>query len=74
MSHILVVPEELVTKLNDAYSNSSTHDKWLAIGVDTVADMFNNIINRLNSKYKKLKIQSIRIELLMCMVVVKELS
>lgn len=63
MSHVLVVPEELMTKLRAAHSDPDTHNKWLAIGVDTVDDMLNYIINRLNNKYAKLKIQrSIRVE------------
>lgn len=41
MMHTLVIPNELEQKLIAAYGDSTTHVKWLAIGVDTVEDMKN---------------------------------
>lgn len=62
MNHILVLPEEFETNLNDAFANNDIHAKWLRIGIDTVLDMKNNIIAKLNEKYPKLNITGFRIE------------
>lgn len=35
MNHILVLPEEFETKLNEAHADSDIHEKWLQIGVDS---------------------------------------
>ena len=62
MNHILVLPEEFETNLNDAFANNDIHAKWLRIGIDTVLDMKNSIIAKLNEKYPKLNITGFRIE------------
>ena len=62
MNHILVLPEEFETNLNDAFANNDIHAKWLRIGIDTVLDMKSNIIAKLNEKYPKLNITEFRIE------------
>lgn len=62
MKHVLVVPQELDQKLQAAYADTTTHDKWLAIGVDTVDEMYERIKLRLNEKNEKLEIESVRIE------------
>ena len=62
MNHILVLPEEFEANLNDAFANNDIHAKWLRIGIDTVLDMKNSIIAKLNEKYPKLNITGFRIE------------
>ena len=62
MMHTLVIPNELEQKLIAAYGDATTHEKWLAIGVDTVEDMKNRIKDRLNENNPKLEIASIRKE------------
>lgn len=62
MMHTLVIPNELEQKLIAAYGDSTTHVKWLAIGVDTVEDMKNRIKDRLNENNPKLEITCIRKE------------
>lgn len=62
MSHILVLPEDLRVKLNAAYADATPHSKWLSIGVDTVDDMINRIVNDLNTIYPGISISSIREE------------
>lgn len=62
MGHILVLPEDLRVKLNAANLDANTHNKWLAIGVNTVDDMINRIVNDLNHAYPVLSITSIREE------------
>ena len=46
MGHILVLPEDLRVKLNAANLDANTHNKWVAIGVNTVDDMINRIVNQ----------------------------
>ena len=46
MNHILVLPEEFETKLNEAHTDNDIHAKWLQIGVDTVQDMVSRIYRR----------------------------
>lgn len=62
MIHTLVIPVELEQKLITAHADATTHNKWLAIGVDTVDDMLNRIMERLNEKNPKLEIKSVRKE------------
>lgn len=62
MNRILVVPEELENKLNEAHVNKTIHAKWLEIGIDTVQDMIDKIISELNEKYPKLRVTDYRIE------------
>ena len=62
MIHTLVIPNELEQKLIAAHANTATHNKWLAIGVDTVDDMKTRIKDRINEKNPKLEVTSIRIE------------
>lgn len=56
MIHTLVIPNELDQKLIAAHGDTETHNKWLAIGVDTVDDMKNRIKDRLNEKNPKLEV------------------
>ena len=62
MNHILVWPEEFITKLNAAHGDGDIHAKWLRIGIDTVQDMINRIISEMNERFPKLCITSYRIE------------
>ena len=62
MNHILVLPTEFETRLNESYRNEEIHNKWLEIGVDTVDDMKQRIISELNEKYPKLCIVDLRTE------------
>ena len=62
MGHILVLPEDLRAKLNAANLDANTHNKWVAIGVNTVDDMINRIVNDLNHAYPVLSITSTREE------------
>jgi len=62
MSHILVLPEDLRVKLNTSNLDVNVHNKWLAIGVNSVDDMMNRIVNDLNQAYPVLSITSIREE------------
>lgn len=62
MIHTLVIPNELDQKLIAAHGDTETHNKWLAIGVDTVDDMKNRIKDRLNEKNPKLEVTNIRME------------
>lgn len=62
MSHILVLPKDLRAKLNTAHADATTHGKWLAIGIDTVDDMINRIVDDLNTTYTGISISSIREE------------
>ena len=62
MGHILVLPEDLRVKLNAANLDANTHNKWVAIGVNTVDDMINRIVNDLNHAYPVLSITSTREE------------
>lgn len=62
MSHVLVFPQELRVKLNDAYLDAIAHNKWVNIGVNSVDEMFDRIIRDLNMKYPVLSITSKREE------------
>lgn len=62
MSHVLVLPNELRVKLNAAYLDTTSHGKWINIGVNTVDEMFDRIVADLNCIYPVLSITSIRQE------------
>ncbi len=62
MGHILVLPDDLRAKLNTACADAAAHDQWLAIGIDTVDDMINRIVDDLNTAYPGMSITSIREE------------
>ncbi len=62
MKHILVIPEELINKLNEARAVDDISLKWQQIQIDTPEDMINRIIDDMNRKYNKLNITSYRIE------------
>lgn len=62
MERTLVVPEELEKKLNEAYTDSTVHSKWLEIGIDSDQDMIYEMLSRLNEKYPKLKVTNYRID------------
>lgn len=60
MNHILVLPEEFETKLNEAHTDNDIHAKWLQIGVDTVQDMVNRVMSEMNERFPKLNIATYR--------------
>lgn len=62
MNHVLVFPCELEEKLVNAYNDADVHEKWLKLGVDTVDDMKQHILNDLNNAYSKLSVVSLRFE------------
>lgn len=62
MNHVLVLPDKLREKLTDAYSDATAHSKWLNIGVNTVDDMMDRIVDDLNATYPVLSITSTREE------------
>lgn len=62
MKHTLVIPSDLIDKLEIAHGKESAHTKWLEINVNTVEDMLNRIKERLNDKNPKLEITDIRVE------------
>ena len=62
LNHILVLPEEFETKLNEAHADSDIHEKWLQIGVDTVQDMINRVISEMNERFPKLSIINYRVD------------
>lgn len=51
MNHVLVVPNKLRIKLNQAYADISTRNKWINIGVNSVDAMIERITNDLNNCY-----------------------
>lgn len=61
MDHVIVLPKEFIEKLSEAYSKNEIHSKWLDINVDTVEDMINRIISKLNSTYPKLNVKKYRV-------------
>lgn len=62
MERCLVIPQDLVDKLNAAYADVPTKNKWVAIGVNNVNEMIQRIIDDLNNKNPKLSIISHRVE------------
>lgn len=62
MKHCLVLPSELIAKLNEAFSDLSIRNIWATIGVNSVDEMKNQIVKSLNKKFPKLSISSIRVE------------
>lgn len=62
MERCLVIPQDLMDKLNEAYADAPTRSKWVAIGVNNVNEMIQRIIDDLNIKNPKLFIRSHRIE------------
>lgn len=62
MKHCLVLPNELIDKLNVAYSDLATRNMWNNIGVNSVDEMLNKIVMMLNQKFPKLLIDATRIE------------
>ena len=62
MDRILIIPEELITSLKEAYSKEEVRSKWQKIDVDTESDMLNRVVNNLNERYDKLNIVSCRVE------------
>jgi len=62
MERRLVIPQDLVDKLNAAYADIPTKNKWVAIGVNNVNEMIQRIIDDLNNKNPKLSIISHRVE------------
>ena len=62
MNHILVLPDELRVKLNAAYTDVAHHNKWINIGVNTVDDMFERIVDELNDAYPVLSVEATREE------------
>lgn len=62
MNHCLVLPNELIIKLTQAFSDSAIRNTWTNIGVNSVDEMISKIVKSLNEKYPKLSIIMTRIE------------
>ena len=46
MERRLVIPQDLVDKLNAAYADIPTKNKWVAIGVNNVNEMIQRILKK----------------------------
>lgn len=62
MRHILVIPTDLIEKLNRAFANEECRRKWNSIGVDSVEEMVNLVIRKMNEDFGKLSIDSYEVE------------
>lgn len=62
MIHTLVVPEDLIQKLNEAQQDTSVINRWSEIGVASIDEMMEKIISRLNEKDEKLSLSGYRTE------------
>ncbi len=62
MNRTLILPQNLIDKLETAFLDSNTKKKWESIGVNSVSQMLDHMIMELNKKNIKLSITSRRIE------------
>ena len=62
MKRILVIPQDMVDKLNSASADVDTLNKWKSIGVNNTNEMIDYLIKELNKKDSKLSIDTMRIE------------
>lgn len=62
MNRCLVLPQDMIDKLNSASSDADTLAIWNSIGIRTVNDMITHIVCKLNNKNPKLSVTSTRIE------------
>ena len=62
MERCLVIPQDLIDKLNRAYADAPTRGRWTAIGVNNVNEMIQRVIDELNLKNPKLLIRNHRVE------------
>lgn len=62
MRHILVVPTDLIEKLNDARADDECHSRWTDIGVESAEDMMNLIVRKMNEEFVKLSIISYEVK------------
>lgn len=62
MEHTLIIPEDLVNKLNDAQKDKAIVNKWASIAIMNPTDMIDRIIAELNSSNEKLQIKGYRVE------------
>lgn len=62
MKHTLVVPKDLIEKLDAAVGDTAIMTRWGQIGVSSTEEMMDKMISRLNQKYEKLKLSGYRRE------------
>lgn len=62
MKHTLVIPTDLIEKLNVAHDDYDCHERWLEIGIDTAEEMLNAVLTKMNEQFTKLSISSYRTE------------
>jgi hypothetical protein len=62
MKHCLILPQDMIDKLNSAASDVDTLAKWNSIGVTNPDEMVNHIVEELNQKNIKLSIDHTRTE------------
>ncbi|CCI63036.1 hypothetical protein predicted by Glimmer/Critica [Streptococcus dysgalactiae subsp. equisimilis AC-2713] len=62
MEHILVLPEELNIKLQNAYIQQTTINEWQNIGINSVSDLLVRVIEQLNNNDSKLNLKKYRFE------------
>lgn len=62
MNRTLILPQDLIDKLETAFLDLNTKKKWKSIGVNSISQMLDHMIMELNKKNIKLSITSRRIE------------
>ena len=61
MNRTLILPQDLIDKLETAFLDLNTKKKWKSIGVNSISQMLDHMIMELNKKNIKLSITSRRI-------------
>ena len=62
MNHVLVVPQDLIDKLQSVETEAAVVDRWKSIGVTNSVEMMTKVIEKLNSSFEKLHISDYRVE------------
>lgn len=62
MNHVLVVPQDLIDKLQSVETEAAVVDRWKSIGVTNSVEMMTKVIEKLNSTFEKLHISDYRVE------------
>jgi len=62
VNRTLILPQDLIDKLETAFLDLNTKKKWKSIGVNSISQMLDHMIMELNKKNIKLSITSRRIE------------
>lgn len=62
MKHSLILPRDMIDKLDSAASDVDALTKWNSIGVKNTSEMVSYVVEKLNQKNIKLSINNIRIE------------